>query len=264
MLQGFLSNKQSLIILTGAGISAGSGIPTYRDANGDWQRSTPIQHGEFINQPSSRQRYWLRSYAGWPAVNRAEPTFSHKAITHLEESGVARLVVTQNVDRLHQKAGTRRVIDLHGRLDRVVCLECQAHYDRQWFQQQLKQVNPFLAESDQLAPDGDAHVESCLASQVDVPDCPACSSTLKPDVVFFGGQVSKDIVEEIYRSLDNADGLLIIGSSLKVFSGYRFSRYAASLNLPVAAINPGKMRGEELIGTMIRCDADRAFHSLRK
>ena len=263
LLQKFLSDKHCLVILTGAGISVSSGIPTYRDANGDWQHSTPIQHQDFINHKRSRQRYWLRSFAGWPAIKRAKPTYAHKVIKQLEEKGLVELTVTQNVDRLHQKAGSRNVIDLHGRLDRVICLACKNYCGREWVQNQLKDTNPFLTESRDLGPDGDADVGNHLVHDLVEPICSSCSGILKPDVVFFGGQVDKSLVQQIYQTLENADGLLIIGTSLRVFSGYRFSRYASSINLPIASVNPGLIRGEELIGTNIRAEADLAFQDIK-
>ena len=246
LLQKFLSDKHRLVILTGAGISVSSGIPTYRDANGDWQHSTPIKHQDFMNHKRSRQRYWLRSFAGWPAIKRAKATYAHKVINQLEKKGLVELTVTQNVDRLHQKAGSRFVIDLHGRLDRVICLNCKNYCEREWVQNQLKDTNPFLTESRHLGPDGDADVENHLVHDLIEPICSSCSGILKPDVVFFGGLVDKNLVQRIYQSLENADGLLIIGTSLRVFSGYRFSRYASSINLPIASVNPGLIRGEEL------------------
>mgnify|MGYP001226501263 FL=1 len=263
LLQKFLSDKHCLVILTGAGISVSSGIPTYRDANGDWQHSTPIQHQDFMNHKRSRQRYWLRSFAGWPAIKRAKPSYAHKVINQLEKKGLVELTVTQNVDRLHQKAGSRFVIDLHGRLDRVICLNCKNYCEREWVQNQLKDTNPFLTESRDLGPDGDTDVENHLVHDLIEPICSSCSGILKPDVVFFGGQVDKNLVKQIYQTLENADGLLIIGTSLRVFSGYRFSRYASSINLPIASVNPGLIRGEQLIDTNIRAEADLAFQNIR-
>ncbi len=263
LLDDYLDSKRRLVILSGAGISAGSGIPTYRDTEGKWLRSPPIQHNDFVRWEESRQRYWLRSYAGWPSVKHAQPTLSHDAITLLERRGIVDLVVTQNVDRLHQKSGTTNVIDLHGRLDQVICLDCGASHKRSWVQEILEEQNPFLSPIAQPAPDGDADIESNQAGLLKLPFCNVCEGTLKPNVVFFGDQVAKDIIQQIYRQLDCADGLLIVGTSLRVFSGYRFCRYAAKINLPIAAINPGRMRGEELINTLIRCEADTALRLIR-
>lgn len=258
-LDAWLDGKSRLVVLTGAGISAGAGIPTYRDRNGNWQRSDPIQHQDFVRQESSRQRYWLRSYIGWPAVSRAIPCASHHALAELEQSGPVHLTVTQNVDRLHQKAGATCVIDLHGRLDRVVCLSCRRLFERSSIQNRLLALNPFLeqlGDNAELAPDGDANIESELTPEMATPDCEHCGGDLKPDVVFFGDNVNRETVQAVYRALDDADGLLIVGTSLKVFSGFRFCRYAAERGTDIASINPGITRGDELIRTRIRQDCD--------
>lgn len=258
-LDAWLDGKSRIVALTGAGISAGAGIPTYRDRDGNWQRSDPIQHQDFVRQESSRQRYWLRSYIGWPAVSRATPCVSHHALAELEQSGPVQLTVTQNVDRLHQKAGADSVVDLHGRLDRVVCLACQRLFERSSIQNRLLALNPFLeqlGDNAELAPDGDADVESELTAQMVTPACEHCGGDLKPDVVFFGDNVNREIVQSVYKALDDADGLLIVGTSLKVFSGFRFCRYAAQRGTDIASINPGVTRGDELIRTRIRQDCD--------
>ncbi|MBO6556300.1 MAG: NAD-dependent protein deacetylase [Pseudomonadales bacterium] len=255
----FLEGKSRVVVLTGAGISAGAGIPTYRDQQGNWQRSDPIQHQDFLRQHTSRQRYWLRSYIGWPAVAKASPCLSHRALAELESSGPVNLIVTQNVDRLHQKAGANAVIDLHGRLDRVICLSCKKLYARSAIQEKLKTLNPFLETLNQeadIAPDGDANIETAWVSEMTTPRCEHCDGDLKPDVVFFGDNVPKSIVQSIYRTLDDADGFLIVGTSLKVFSGFRFCRYAFERHLDIASINPGVTRGDNLIATHIHSGAD--------
>ncbi len=170
--------------------------------------------------------------------------------------------MTQNVDRLHQKAGSRQVIDLHGRLDQVICLKCHRREDRERLQARLKALNPFLQETGQTAPDGDADVEDYQVPLVTVPDCETCAGTLKPEVVFFGGNVNREIVQHIYDELEEADGLLIVGSSLKVFSGYRFCRYAAERGLPIASINPGVTRADPLIQTKIQAEASPVLASV--
>jgi NAD-dependent SIR2 family protein deacetylase len=241
------------VVLTGAGISAGSGIPTYRDASGTWHRSQPIQHQDFLGSSRARQRYWLRSFAGWPAVAAAQPTAAHHALAELQEAGLIDLLVTQNVDRLHQKAGHERVIDLHGRLDEVICLDCDALMSRAGMQQRLETLNPHLETTGELAPDGDADVEEQIIS---VPACDHCGGTLMPNVVFFGGSVGKQIVTHIYNAISNSDALLVIGSSLQVFSGYRFCRFAADQQIPIASINPGKTRADELMSLRIPLAAD--------
>ena len=202
----FLEDKSRLVVLTGAGISAGSGIPTYRDQEGNWQRSDPIQHQDFLRQETSRQRYWLRSFIGWPAVADAKPSLSHYALTDMEQNGIVSLTVTQNVDRLHQKAGAKEVIDLHGRLDRVICLACGAFTKRADVQLELLELNPFLEDMSkgaELAPDGDANVESSLVASVKTPTCRSCGGDLKPDVVFFGDNVERSIVQSVYDAINH-------------------------------------------------------------
>jgi|AP95_1055475.scaffolds.fasta_scaffold00006_35 NAD-dependent SIR2 family protein deacetylase len=259
----FISNKKKLVILTGAGLSAGSGIPTYRDSEGNWLRSEPIQHQDFISKHSARQRYWLRSFAGWPAVAEAIPSIGHKVLTELEHRGHVELIVTQNIDRLHQKAGSRRVIDLHGRLDEVVCLSCKAICSRASIQQEISAQNSLLTETGQLAPDGDADVEEQFMASVVPPRCHQCQGILKPNVVFFGDNVPAIVVQQVYDAISECDGLLIIGTSLKVFSGYRFCRHASEIGIPIASINPGRSRGDELIALQVRAPADDVLGQLR-
>ncbi|MDA0979087.1 MAG: NAD-dependent protein deacetylase [Proteobacteria bacterium] len=258
-LRKFLDRRR-IVVLTGAGISAGSGIPTYRDENGTWLRSEPITHQDFIARVSARQRYWLRSYSGWPAVARAAPSPAHHAVSQLEADGIVALTVTQNVDRLHQKAGSRQVIDLHGRLDRVICLACRQASDRTHIQERLLKLNPALhcgsTNDAAMAPDGDADVSDDLASGMVLPACLGCGGTLKPDVVFFGDTVERAVVDEIYNAIAASNGLLVVGSSLKVFSGYRFCRHAAKLDVPIASINPGVTRADPLLNLSIRAPAD--------
>lgn len=255
-LRDFLEEKRHLIVLSGAGISAASGIPTYRDKAGNWTRSDPIQHQDFISRKSARQRYWLRSNSGWPAVASAVPSSSHYAIAELERRKVVKMVVTQNVDRLHQYAGSKNVIDLHGRLDEVICMSCHQVTRRHALQSRLKLLNPSFSQQGEIAPDGDADVAEDSVSCVAVPPCENCGGILKPNVVFFGDNVNKSIVQRVYDGIDNSDGLLIVGTSLKVFSGYRFCRYAAQQRKPIASINPGLSRGDELIQIIARGKSD--------
>ncbi|MEP6390957.1 MAG: NAD-dependent protein deacetylase [Halioglobus sp.] len=246
-LAEFMDEHPRLTVLTGAGISADSGIPTYRDASGRWLPATPIQHQEFIADSSKRQRYWSRSLVGWPAMRDARPNAAHYSLTQLEDMGRIELLITQNVDRLHQRAGSINVVDLHGRLDRVICLNCEANISRQQMQIELETLNPKLKESSILPrPDGDADVPDALVSQVTVPSCKHCSGTLMPDVVFFGGTVPKPRVEKCMDAIDNCDALVVIGSSLTVYSGFRFCRRASALNKPLILINPGTTRADNL------------------
>lgn len=255
-LQDFLADKRNLVVLSGAGISVGSGIPTYRDEAGNWKRSNPIQHQDFMSRKSARHRYWLRSYSGWPAVASAVPSPSHHVIAELERRKIVKMVVTQNVDRLHQHAGSRSVIDLHGRLDEVICMCCKKVIPRHDLQLKLTLLNPSFSQQGEIAPDGDAEVEEDSVPCVAVPTCENCGGILKPNVVFFGDNVNKSIVQRVYDGIDDSDGMLIVGTSLKVFSGYRFCRYAAHQGKPIASINPGLSRGDELIQTIVRSDSD--------
>ena len=246
-LVDFLTACPRVTVLTGAGISAASGIPTYRHESGRWLRSEPIQHRDFIARAASRQRYWGRSLAGWPAVQQARPNEAHRALARLESLGTVTTVITQNVDRLHQRAGSRAVIDLHGRLDRVVCLDCGEGQDREMLQHRLVAANPALhAGSASPRPDGDADIADDLVASVTVPDCLACKGMLMPDVVFFGGSVPGERVDRGMRAIADSDALLVIGSSLAVYSGYRFCRRAHALGKPVAIINPGVTRADHL------------------
>ncbi|MGI9316926.1 MAG: NAD-dependent protein deacetylase [bacterium] len=262
-LAAFIELYPRLVVLTGAGISAASGIPTYRDHDGRWQRNDPIQHGEFIQLPEKRRRYWARSAVGWPAVATARPNRAHLALKQLEKAGIVPLLVTQNVDRLHQHAGHQNVIDLHGRLDRVVCLSCREGEPREQIQVRLLDANPELGQTaTALAPDGDAHVEDRFAESLEEPVCLSCGGILMPDVVFFGGTVPTERVDAVNQALEQADGLLVIGSSLMVYSGFRFCNTASQLGLPVAAINQGQTRADEMLSLKLEQDCQSALENL--
>lgn len=247
-LHQFLAGHRRLFVLTGAGISTASGIPAYRDENGDWARPAPIQYRDFVRRHAVRQRYWARSMVGWAAFERARPNASHAALARWERAGLIEQLVTQNVDGLHQAAGAQQVIDLHGRLDRVVCLDCQTTLERSAFQAELHRRNPdFASLAATIAPDGDAYLEGVAFDDVDVPACSACGGLLKPDVVFFGETVPKDTVEQAMAALGRADAVLVIGSSLMVYSGFRFCRKANDAGLPIVAITPGRTRADDLL-----------------
>jgi NAD-dependent SIR2 family protein deacetylase len=252
----FFEDHQHVVALTGAGISADSGIPTYRDGQGRWLHSEPIKHQEFISSPLKRKRYWARSMRGWPAVRDAAPNRAHRALAALEQAGHISAVITQNVDRLHQQAGSERVIDLHGRLDRVQCLDCAAYQSRERVQARLLRLNPDTLHTATTAarPDGDADLPDTLVERVTAPSCTSCGGVLMPDVVFFGGTVPRERVHTCMHALDQADALLAVGSSLQVFSGFRFCRRAAESGKPIAIINPGVTRADELAGLRLRAD----------
>lgn len=262
-LELMISRYPRLVVLTGAGLSAQSGIPTYRDDRGTWQRSEPILHQDFINDKSTRQRYWARSLAGWPYVHRAQPNRAHRALVALERCGHIPLLVTQNVDRLHQRAGHRQVVDLHGRLDRVVCLDCRQLVPRETLQQQLLALNPgFSAAGAEQQADGDAALEAAQVVGFQVPHCIHCTGILMPDVVFFGGAVPKSRVERTKREIANADALLVLGSSLMVYSGFRFCRLAREANKPLLIVNRGFTRADELATLKLSIDCGDALDHL--
>lgn len=254
-LSAFFAQYPRLVVLTGAGVSAQSGIPTYRDAKGTWLRNQPIQHQEFIRSAAKRRRYWGRSMVGWPGVRDARPNATHLSLTRLEAHDRVELLITQNVDRLHQRAGSRNVVDLHGRLDRVLCRDCGAGYDREYIQQQLQRKNP---GHDQFAalvrPDGDADLTDEQVAGVKVHDCEACGGMLMPDVVFFGGSIPRPRVETCESAIHTADALLVVGSSLQVYSGYRLCKQAHRNELPIAIVNAGTTRADELATLKIDTD----------
>ena len=264
-LQDFVERHRRLFVLTGAGCSTGSGIPDYRDAAGEWKRSPPIQHQQFLSHPLVRARYWARSMVGWRHVGGAAPNAAHRALAALEAQGRVAQLVTQNVDRLHQKAGSEAVIDLHGRIDQVVCLHCGTLSARADLQRRLLDANPACAESvAAIAPDGDADLERSDFSDFVVPACEHCGhGVLKPDVVFFGANVPAQRVERAMSALDAADAMLIVGSSLMVWSGYRFALRAAERGLPIAAINQGRTRADALLGVKVEADCAEVLSALR-
>lgn len=236
-----------LLVLTGAGVSTDSGIPDYRDVRGAWKRRQPVQHDAFLSDPALRQRYWARSLLGWPVIRSATPNRAHHHLADLEALGYTNLLVTQNVDRLHQKAGSRAVIDLHGRADQVLCMNCGYRCDRDQVHQRCAEINPgFLEFSAGTAPDGDADLDVDF-SRFRVVDCPDCGGILKADVVFFGDFVPRDRVDRALDYLREADGLLVVGSSLMVYSGLRFCRYAREWGKPMAALNLGRTRADDML-----------------
>jgi len=246
-LIAFIQHHPRLLVLTGAGISTDSGIPDYRDRNGQWKRKQPVQHADFMASHHTRQRYWGRSLVGWPVMQRAAPNAAHRALALLEQHGHLELLVTQNVDGLHQRAGSQAVIDLHGRVDQVVCMSCDYRCSREEVHQWCRRLNPdFLHYQATTAPDGDADLEIDF-SEFQVPHCPRCHGILKPDVVFFGDNVPRPRVQLVLDALASADGLLVIGSSLMVYSGFRFCRRARDWNKPIAALTLGKTRADDLL-----------------
>ncbi len=247
-LQQFIDNQPRLFVLTGAGCSTDSGIPDYRDRDGQWKRAPPVTYTAFMHEPATRQRYWARSMIGWRRFGSARPNATHRALVQLERRGQVELLVTQNVDRLHQRAGSQNVIDLHGRLDQVRCMSCKQRFARGTFQRWLLARNPTWAQLDAAdAPDGDADLEGHDFSGFDVPPCPHCGGILKPDVVFFGESVPRERVDAATVAWQAADAVLVVGSSLMVYSGYRFVHAAAQAGKPIAAITLGHTRADPLL-----------------
>jgi len=264
-LRRFFADCPRLVVITGAGISLSSGIPTYRDREGSWQHSTPITHQEFIADPARRRRYWARSLQGWPAVRDARPNGAHRALAQLERLGRVSLLITQNVDRLHQRAGSAAVVDLHGRVDRVRCLACGHGTDREQIQQQLLRANPgFVLRPAQARPDGDAEVAADHADKLVVPGCHQCGGTLIPDVVFFGGSVPRERLDHCAAAVAGADGVLAVGSSLQVFSGYRFCRQARALGKPLAIINPGRTRADDIASLKLETECEALLQAVTR
>ncbi|MEX2610906.1 MAG: NAD-dependent protein deacetylase [Gemmatimonadota bacterium] len=255
-----LLRGRRIVVLAGAGCSTESGIPDYRGPAGSLRRRAPIQYQEFVRSLEGRQRYWARSAVGWPRFTAARPNAAHRALAQLEAVGALRGVITQNVDGLHHAAGSRRVVELHGSLAWVRCLECGSRVRRAALQQRLLAMNVGWTErlrsaADAVriesAPDGDAELPPAALTSFRVPDCADCRGLLKPDVVFFGENVPRERVDEAWRLFHEADVLLVVGSSLAVYSGRRFVYMARDTGLPVAVVNLGPTRADEMAAVKV-------------
>jgi NAD-dependent SIR2 family protein deacetylase len=243
-----------VVVLSGAGLSTESGIPDYRGPSGVARRHTPMTYQAFTGDPLARRRYWARSHLGWRMIARATPNAGHRAVARLEAEGLIRGVITQNVDRLHQAGGARQVIELHGALDRVICLECGVRTERAELHDRLRGANPsFGGQAVAVNPDGDVDLPDEQLDGFVVVDCVGCGGLLKPDVVFFGETVPVGRVGECYSLVERARLLLVLGSSLTVHSGRRFVLRAAKCGIPVAIVNQGATRSDDL--ATIRLDA---------
>ncbi len=234
-----------VVVLSGAGLSTESGIPDYRGPTGLARRAEPMTYQAFTGAAAARQRYWARSHLGWRHIARAVPNQGHHAVAELQRRGLLSGIITQNVDGLHQQAGARDVIELHGSLSRVICLGCGERTARDELDQRLRAANPgWDARARQVNPDGDAVLDDGATDQFEVVGCLRCAGALKPDVIFFGENVPPGRVADCYALVSAARAVLVLGSSLTVMSGYRFVRHAVRAGLPVAIINQGATRGD--------------------
>jgi NAD-dependent SIR2 family protein deacetylase len=248
-------------VLTGAGCSTESGIPDYRGPETLRRARRPVQFRQFIESAAWRQRYWARAAQGWSLISNAEPNPAHLALADLEQRGRLCGLITQNVDRLHQAAGSHDVIELHGALAEVICLACGRLSLRAALQQRLIELNPgWFQRPVEAAPDGDAELEQVEGFRV--ADCLACGGLLKPHVVFFGENVPRARVESAWARVHEAEALLVVGSSLTVFSGYRFVKGAAERGLPIAILNQGPTRGDKEAALKLELQAGPTLTSL--
>lgn len=254
-LAGFLRQAGRITIVTGAGVSTASGIPGYRDRDGNWQHAKPVQFADFVGREHTRKRYWARSFAGWQRMSGASPNAAHHALAGLEDGGFVDTLVTQNVDGLHHQAGSRNIVDLHGRIDAVICLDCQNRVSRRDWQRALLAANPdWEADIATVLPDGDAAISKPEYEDFTVPPCDTCAGVMKPDVVFFGESVPRERVRQARDAVDRSAALLVVGSSLTVFSGFRFARQALEKSKPIAILNQGRTRADDIAA--LKLDAD--------
>jgi NAD-dependent SIR2 family protein deacetylase len=244
-----------VVVISGAGLSTESGIPDYRGPTGALRRHAPMNYHSFLTDPVARHRYWARSFLGWPQIARARPNNGHRAVTAMQRSGALSGVITQNVDGLHQAAGTRDLVELHGGLDRTICLSCGDHAARSDLDNRLRIANPgFRADVDTVNPDGDVEMPDAELVGFRMVECVRCGGgPLKPDVVFFGENVPRERVDCCYELVEAAGAVLVLGSSLTVLSGFRFVRHAARRGIAVAIINQGPTRADAL--ATVRLDA---------
>lgn len=251
--------ERRFLVLTGAGISTSSGIPDYRDSEGIRRGKAPMMYQEFLATPQARRRYWARAMLGWPRVRIAQPNQAHLALAALQHRQRISGLITQNVDTLHDQAGSHDVIELHGSLHRVLCLDCQWPCARDVIQRLMETENPYLAGVDAVqAPDGDTLLDPAFEQRFRVPRCPHCNGErLKPDVVFFGENVAQATAARAMAAVEQAEGLLVVGSSLMAYSAFRLCKAMVEQGKPVIAINLGKTRGDELLQMKIAASCER-------
>ena len=250
--------ERRFLVLTGAGISTSSGIPDYRDSEGVRRGKAPMMYQEFLATPQARRRYWARAMLGWPRVRIATPNKAHMALATLQQRQRISGLITQNVDTLHDQAGSHDVIELHGSLHRVLCLDCQQRSDRNVIQRLMEAENPYLAGVDAVqAPDGDTLLDPASEERFQVPRCPYChGQRLKPDVVFFGENVATATAAAAMAAVEHAEGLLVVGSSLMAYSAFRLCKAMVEQGKPVIAINLGKTRGDELLQMKVQASCE--------
>ena len=257
----FLERHSRTLVLTGAGLSTASGIPDYRDRDGVRRGRLPIQGPEFRRDPAVQRRYWARSMVGWPVLTKARPNDGHRALAALEQGNRLGFILTQNVDGLHQQAGSHAVLELHGNIHHVACLGCGARFPRAFIQTQLQATNPGLNETmAQPLPDGDAALDTDTMDEVQanfvLPVCVHCGGVLMPDVVFFGDNVPPARTACALAQMEAADALLVVGSSLMVYSGFRFCRLAQAAGKPIAAVNLGRTRADDLLALKLEASSE--------
>lgn len=262
-LKRFLDTHNKILVLTGAGLSTHSGIPAYRDKEGQWLRRTPIFYQDFIQCPIARRRYWARSYFGWHHVANAKPNAGHLQLAKFEHEGRIQTLITQNVDGLHERAGNQALIEIHGQLGRVKCLDCGGQHSRHDIQELLESANQhWSADVLGFNPDGDVELDEAAYPDFNVVACPHCQGRLKPDVVFFGESVPLSVSQSVESAINECDGILVVGSSLVVMSGYRIAKQAYIQNKPVVAINEGRTRADGLLAFKIPGDCVEILDSL--
>ncbi|KMT53310.1 NAD-dependent protein deacetylase [Pseudomonas fildesensis] len=251
--------ERRFLVLTGAGISTSSGIPDYRDSEGVRRGKAPMMYQAFLATAQARRRYWARAMLGWPRVHIAQPNKAHLALATLQQRQRISGLITQNVDTLHDQAGSHDVIELHGSLHRVLCLDCQLRSERNVIQRLMEIENPYLAGVDAVqAPDGDTLLDPAFEERFQVPRCPHCDGErLKPDVVFFGENVAPATAARAMAAVEQAEGLLVVGSSLMAYSAFRLCKAMVDQGKPVIAINLGKTRGDELLQVKIEASCER-------
>lgn len=256
-LASFLERHPRTLVLTGAGLSTASGIPDYRDRDGVRRGRLPIQGPEFRRERAIQRRYWARSMVGWPLLARAAPNAGHRALAALEAGARLGFILTQNVDGLHQQAGSHALLELHGNIHHVSCLGCGARFPRAFVQTQLECANPGLLQAMATPlPDGDAALDPDAVTGVEIPACVHCGGVLMPDVVFFGDNVPPARTACALAQMEAADALLVVGSSLMVYSGFRFCRLAQAAGKPIAAVNLGRTRADEMLALKLEASAE--------